>query len=51
MHKCRYCLREFVKESTLTSHVCEQKRRHQQQNEIGVQFGFKAYLRVYEITQ
>jgi hypothetical protein len=51
MHKCRYCLREFVKESTLTSHVCEQKRRHQQQNEIGVQFGFKAYLRFYEITQ
>ena len=51
MHKCRYCLREFVKESTLTSHVCEQKRRHQQQNETGVQFGFKAYLRFYEITQ
>jgi len=50
-HKCRYCNKEFVKESTLTSHVCEQKRRHQQQHETGVQFGFRAYLRFYELTQ
>jgi hypothetical protein len=31
--------------------LCEPKRRHQQQNETGVQLGFKAYLRFYEITQ
>lgn len=48
---CRYCNKSYVKESTLTAHLCEQKRRAQQQNETGVQLGFKAYLRFYEITQ
>lgn len=50
-YKCRYCDREFRKESTLTAHACETKRRYQQQNETGVQLGFKSYLRFYEITQ
>lgn len=50
-YKCRHCGKSFTKESTLTVHLCEQKRRVQQQNETGVQLGFKAYLRFYEITQ
>lgn len=37
--------------STLAAHLCEPKRRYQQQNEQGVQIGFKAYLRFYETTQ
>jgi hypothetical protein len=48
---CKYCNKTYSKESTLIAHLCEPKRRHQQQNETGVQFGFKAYLRFYEITQ
>jgi hypothetical protein len=32
-------------------HVCEPKRRYQEQSEIGVQLGLQAYLRFYEITQ
>lgn len=48
---CRYCNKSYAKESTLVAHLCEPKRRHQQQNEAGVQLGFKAYLRFYEITQ
>ena len=32
-------------------HVCEPKRRHQEQNETGVQIGLQAYLRFYEVTQ
>mgnify|MGYP003327343448 FL=1 len=48
---CKYCNKSYSKESTLIAHLCEPKRRHQQQNETGVQFGFKAYLRFYEITQ
>ena len=40
-----------MKESTLIAHMCEPKRRWQQQNETGVQLGFKSYLRFYEITQ
>jgi hypothetical protein len=48
---CRYCNKEFRKESTLAAHLCEPKRRYQQQNETGVQLGFKSYLRFYEVTQ
>jgi hypothetical protein len=32
-------------------HLCEPKRRHQEQTETGVQIGLQAYLRFYEITQ
>jgi hypothetical protein len=32
-------------------HLCETKRRWQQEREVGVQLGLKAYLRFYEITQ
>jgi hypothetical protein len=50
-YKCRYCEKDFRKESTLAVHLCEQKRRWQQERETGVQLGLKAYLRFYEITQ
>ena len=50
-YKCKYCGKAFVKESTLTSHVCEQKRRWQQEKETGVQLGLRAYLRFYEYAQ
>jgi hypothetical protein len=32
-------------------HLCEQKRRWQEERETGVQFGLQAYLRFYEMTQ
>lgn len=50
-YKCRYCDKEFSKESTLAVHLCEQKRRWQQEKEVAVQLGLRAYLRFYEITQ
>jgi hypothetical protein len=50
-YKCRYCEKEFRKESSLAVHLCEQKRRWQQEKEVPVQLGLKAYLRFYEITQ
>ena len=50
-YKCKYCDKEFRKESTLAAHLCEQKRRWQQEKETGVQFGLRAYLRFFELTQ
>ena len=49
--KCKYCEKEYSKESTLAVHLCEPKRRWQQENETGVQFGLRTYLRFYEVTQ
>jgi len=50
-YKCKFCSKEFKRESTLTAHLCEPKRRHNQQNEKGVQIGLNAYLLFYETTQ
>lgn len=49
--KCKYCEKDFRKESTLSAHLCEQKRRWQQEKETGVQLGLRAYLQFYETTQ
>lgn len=51
MYTCKFCKKSYAKESTLVAHMCEQKRRHQNQNEFPVQMGFKAYIRFYETTQ
>ena len=32
-------------------HLCEEKRRWQEERETGVQFGLRAYLKFYETTQ
>ena len=50
-YKCKYCEKDFRKETTLAAHLCEQKRRTQQANETGVQLGFRTYLRFFEVTQ
>ena len=51
MATCQYCKKSFAKESTLAVHLCEPKRRRQQRGEHGVELGFQAYIRFYEITQ
>ena len=48
---CQYCGKGYRKESTLVAHLCEPKRRAQQENEAGVKLGMTAYLRFYELTQ
>ena len=50
-YRCKYCSKEFRKESTLAAHLCEQKRRWQQKDETGVQWGLQSYLQFYETTQ
>ena len=49
--KCKYCDKGFRRESSLAAHLCEKKRRWQQQSEQGVQIGYNAYLQFYETTQ
>jgi hypothetical protein len=51
MYECRYCKKSFVKETSLAVHMCEPKRRYQEQDERGVQLGLYSYLRFYELTQ
>lgn len=48
---CKYCSKSFRKESTLSCHLCETKRRWQQEKETGVQLGYRSYLRFYEMSQ
>jgi hypothetical protein len=50
-YKCKYCEKEFRKETTLAAHLCEQKRRWRQEKETGVQWGLMSYLRFFEMTQ
>jgi len=48
---CKYCAKSFRQEKTLAAHLCEPKRRWQQEKEVGVQLGLQSYLKFYEMTQ
>lgn len=48
---CKYCTKGFRKESTLLNHLCESKRRAQQEKASGVQIGLQVYLKFYEAMQ
>jgi hypothetical protein len=50
-NKCQYCGKGFIKESTLTAHQCEPKRRVQQKTDIGVSLGYQTWIRFYEVSQ
>jgi len=50
-YQCKFCGKKYVKESTLASHMCEPKRRHQQKNEKGVVLAFQAYRKFFKFTQ
>lgn len=50
-YTCQFCKKDFVKETSLTVHSCEPRRRRQERNERGVELGFQAYIKFYEMTQ
>lgn len=50
-YTCKYCSKEFMRESSLLVHVCEQKKRFQSQDDPAVKIGYQAYLKFYQITQ
>ena len=48
---CQYCKKGFMKEGTLSVHVCEQKRRALARTEKHVVIGYNTYNRFYKVTQ
>ena len=48
---CVHCGKSFMKEKTLVSHMCEQKRRALQKDEKRVQAGYLAFNRFFQLTQ
>ena len=50
-HKCQYCGQAYTRETSLAAHQCEPKRRAQQKTEVGVQLGYQAWIRFYEMSQ
>jgi ribosomal protein L37AE/L43A len=48
---CQYCGSAYVKESTLTVHMCEQKRRHLAKTDKHVQLGYQTYIRFFQLSQ
>ena len=50
-YNCKYCNKTFARESSLAAHICEQKKRFQNQNDPGVKIGYQAYLRFFQMTQ
>lgn len=51
LFKCDHCGRAFRQESTLAVHVCEQKRRRQEQHTPAVRLAFHGFLEFYRIAQ
>jgi hypothetical protein len=48
---CEHCSKHFARESTLTSHLCEPKRRWQDRNTVSVQLALEVYRRFYQHCQ
>jgi hypothetical protein len=48
---CQYCGHGYTKESTLITHVCEQKRRHLQKDDKAVRIGYDAFNRFFKLSQ
>lgn len=48
---CQYCSHGYTKESTLMTHVCEQKRRHLQKDQKAVRLGYDAFNRFFKLSQ
>lgn len=51
LNVCTHCGKKFMQARTLTSHMCERKRRALQQNEKRVQAGFMAFNRFWQLAQ
>lgn len=48
---CQYCNHGYSKQSTLATHLCEQKRRFLAKDEKHVRIGYDAFTRFFQLTQ
>lgn len=48
---CQYCNHGYTKESTLVTHVCEQKRRYLQKDDKAVRIGYDTFNRFFKLSQ
>lgn len=48
---CQHCGQGYSKESTLVTHICEQKRRFLAKDDKHVVLGYQTYVRFFQITQ
>lgn len=51
MYKCEHCGKTFAKESTLSIHVCEYKRRWLAKDSQSCRWGLTAYQKFYQLNQ
>lgn len=49
-YKCRYCQKDFVRESTLAKHLCEQKRRVLAKDEKQNRIAYQSWLMFRRLT-
>ena len=45
---CEFCGRDFIRETTMMKHLCENKRRWQDRDRHGNRIGFQTWLQFYE---
>jgi len=46
-HRCDFCNRQFLRETTIAKHLCEPKRRWQDKDKPGNRIGFHAWMQFY----
>lgn len=46
-HHCDFCGSNFVRESTLSKHICETKRRYNDRDRVGNRIGFSSWVQFY----
>lgn len=48
--ECKFCLRRFSSDQRMISHMCEQKRRHNDRNSVASRIAFYAYCEIFKMT-
>ncbi len=46
-HSCEFCKKEFARERTLVSHICEKKSRWLNKDQAGNRIGFQSWVQFY----